>query len=480
MSGRPVARGERGAASPPDRAHSLRARLLWLLFGSVTAVALIQAVTAYRLSLAEADALFDYQMKQMALAVGAGGPLYSPPAGTATEELDFVVQINTPDGALVYRSSRVRVLPVRPVVGYSEERVDGALYRVYTLRSGNWLVRIAQDIEARTAMARQMALKGALPAMVLVPLLLLLVWGVIQRSLAPIERVRRQLSERQASDLSPVSAQGLPAEVQPLAVEINHLFERVSQAFEAQNHFVADAAHELRSPLAALKLQVQNLSRRKDPLKQGYALRRLEQGVDRASRLVEQLLALARHQAAIGDGAPTESLALGPLVAGVITELLPMADARHIDLGLAREDSVTVDAHAEPLRILARNLVENALKYAPDGGTVDVSVLDDAAGGVLVIEDSGPGIDDTERARVFDRFYRVASTGSAAGVEGSGLGLAIVRSIADQYGARVALERSERLGGLRVVVRFARGLPFGQRADREHESACPEESASSA
>jgi two-component system OmpR family sensor kinase len=298
-------------------------------------------------------------------------------------------------------------------------------------------------------MAGTLALRTVGPIVLAAPLLMLVVWWVVSRSLAPVARVRRQVATRQADDLSPLNEADLPEEVRPLVHELNLLFVRLRQAFEAQKHFVADAAHELRSPLAALKLQVQGLQRAADDATRELAVARLAAGIDRATRLVEQMLALARHEASAAAGAQPEAVSLPEVARLAISDTVAAAQSRDIDIGIARADPATVQGQPEALRMLLRNLIDNAVKYTPAGGRVDVGVAAGAGGIEMSVDDSGPGLPDSERERVLDRFYRAGD----GHVPGSGLGLSIVKSIADLHGAAVTLERSP-LGGLRVLVRF--------------------------
>jgi two-component system OmpR family sensor kinase len=280
---------------------------------------------------------------------------------------------------------------------------------------------------------------------------MLVVWWVVSGSLEPVARVRKQVASRQADDLSPVSEAGLPDEVRPLVQELNLLFGRVRTAFDAQQHFVADAAHELRTPLAALKLQVQSLERSDSPEAKRVAVGRLTAGIERATRLVEQLLVLARQEASMAGGAPRQPVDIGGLARRAVADLAGVAQAKGIDLGVQRADAAEVEGQPDALMILLRNLVDNAIKYTPQGGTVDVSVVAEENHGVRVtVEDSGPGIPPAERERVFDRFYRVPGSDAA----GSGLGLAIIKSIAERHDATLALGESKRLGGLEATVTF--------------------------
>jgi two-component system OmpR family sensor kinase len=431
---------------------SLRARLLWFLLAAIVLAAGTQAFVAYRTVLKEADDIFDYHMQQMALSLRAGLPPSAAVGGLGAgeENFEFVVQVWTADGLRIFESAAEAALPQRAVLGFSNVQARGTTYRVFSMQTGALVIQVAQDMAARRHMAGTLALRTVGPIALAAPLLMLVVWWVVSRSLAPVARVRGQVASRQADDLSPVSESGLPEEVRPLVHELNLLFDRVRRAFEAQKHFVADAAHELRSPLAALKLQVQSLQRATDNHTRDLAIGRLAAGIDRATRLVEQMLALARHEASAAAGARLEPVSLQEIARLAVSDAIAAAQARRIDIGMARADPVQVPGQAEALRMLLRNLLDNAVKYTPEGGRVDVGILAEGNGVVLSVDDSGPGLPADERERVLDRFYRSGEPHAP----GSGLGLAIVKSIADLHGATVSLERSEGLGGLRVVLRF--------------------------
>lgn len=451
-------------ADPPPAAHSLRRRLIWFISLAILLAALAQAATAYRGALRQADAMFDEHLQQVARSLQdrrpPGQALFE---GEEQPGFDLYVQIWGPDGTQLYRSSH-SALPPRAILGFSDMRANGNLYRVYSLQTPMHTVQIAQDMGARTARARAMAADAVLPFLLMTPLLMLAVWWVITRSLRPVEAARRQVAARAADDLSPLDTGGLPDEVRPLVDELNLLFGRVHGAFEAQKNFVADAAHELRSPLTALRLQAQALRRLgDDPAAREAAAARLNLGIERAIRLVEQLLVLAREEGAeappaSGAGATAAAsfapLELQEVVRLSVADVLPAAQVRRIDLGLASSQGATVSAQADALRILLRNLLDNAVKYTPAGGRVDIHIGHadgDERRALLVVEDSGPGIAEADRLRVFDRFFRAADTTAEPG---SGLGLAIARTIADRHGASLRLDRSAALGGLRVEVRF--------------------------
>jgi two-component system, OmpR family, sensor kinase len=429
-------------AAEAPAAWSLRRRLLSLVMAAIGLITVLQAATAYRSALREADRMFDYHLEEVARSVHGGVPF--APGDDASE---YSVQVWGPDGTTLYRSNR-QGLPAQAVLGFSDSRVDGVRLRVYTLQTPEHTIQIAQDLDAREARARSLALGAVTPVLLLAPLLMLAVGAVIGGSLAPLARMRRQVATRAARDLSPLSAHGVPAEVQPLVQELNALFARVRDTFEAQQHFVADAAHELRSPLTALKLQLQAAERARDDATRAAALGQLRSGIERSIALVEQLLALARQE---GTAQPAgEPVDLEELARSAVSELLPTAHAKQLDLGLATSEPVQVTSSRESLHLILRNLLDNAVKYTPSGGRIDIALGRDARGAWLAVEDSGPGIPEAERQRVFDRFYRLPGTDAA----GSGLGLAIVKTVAERLGAQVGLDRSAALGGLRVEIRF--------------------------
>jgi two-component system OmpR family sensor kinase len=438
---------------------------------AILLVAVLQALTAYRGALRQADAMFDDHLQQVARSMRDAAPLGLLLAETGEETpFDLYVQIWGLDGTPLFRSNRA-ALPPRAVLGFSDVETNGSRYRVYSLQTAFQTVQIAQDLSARSARAQNLAVKALLPFALLTPLLMLAVWWVINRSLAPIERARRQLALRVADDFSPLLSPDLPDEVQPLVDELNLLFARARDAFDVQKNFVADAAHELRSPLTALKLQAQALRRpQTDPAEREASVVRLNQGIDRAIHLVEQLLTLAREEASAAQTtAGSELVDLQQVIKLAVADVLPQSLNKQIDLGIADDQPLQtffVRGQTEALRMMLRNLLDNAVKYTPEAGRVDVSVLLEpahASGGQsfcsLVIEDSGPGIAPADRSRVFDRFFRASDVLATSNATGSGLGLAIVQIIAARHGATIALAESERLGGLKASLRLVLVAP---------------------
>ncbi len=433
---------------------SLRAKLLVLLTAAVLTAALVQAVAVFRNAMREADAVFDYHLQQIALSLATGElglPGFGPRSG-ARDDLDYVFQVWSPDGQRIY-VSRPRVeLPDQAVLGYATADVNNRKWRVFSMQAGGRTIQVAQPLLSRRALALTFALNSVWPMLLIVPLLLLVVAWVVRRSLGPLRSLSTELENRAATSFDPLDPSAVMQEMQPVVRAMNGLFARTRQAFDAQQMFVADAAHELRSPLAALRLQLQMLDRAPDESARRLAAQRLDAGIDRATHLVEQLLALARADS--GGREPAAATSLADAARQALGDTVDLAQARQVDAGLEQADELTVLAPPQGLRMLARNLVDNAVRYCPRGGRVDVRVRAEAGRALLEVDDSGPGIPASERPRVFDRFYRRAESPPG----GSGLGLAIVKSVAERSHATVDLLDSP-LGGLRVRVSFPVAQP---------------------
>ena len=427
--------------------RSIRGRLLLGLLALVAAVAVFAGAIAYRRVLGESSTLFDYQLRQMALSLrdqAASGALVLP---AHPADSDFVIQIWNPLGQSLYHSRPGP--PLLAVLGYADVTLSGERWRVYSTLTPEAVIQVAQPWAVRQVLARSAALRVVIPLLLLLPLMALATTWIVGRGLAPLKRLAAEVQRRDIHSLSPIESPQLPEESRPLVEELNRLLARLSQAFDAQRAFVADAAHELRSPLTALSLQLQLLERAPDEAARGAARAKLAAAVERAIHLVGQLLTLARNEpeAAALELAPTS---LDAAVRDAISDVGALAAARGIELTLDLSTPVTVRGNADALRVLARNLIDNAVRYTPARGTVQVRVAALPAGdAVLIVQDSGPGIPVEERSRAFDRFYRRAGAGEG----GTGLGLAIVKAIADRHLARVALEQAAPRG-LIVTVAF--------------------------
>ena len=433
--------------------NSLRARLLLLLFSSVLITACIQSFIAYRTSLDETNEIFDYQMQQMALSLRSGLNIDGYNTGFRQDEdegFEFIVQVSASDGKVLFQSSSSTPLPKRDGTGFNLFDARGTTYKLYSLRYGNHLIQIAQDRAARRSLARNLAFRTTVPIIIMVTLLLFMVWWVVTSSLAPVNRVQQQIATRKAESLDEVDTTGLPNEVRPLVEELNLLLRRMRHAFDAQKNFVADAAHELRSPLAALKLQVEQLRRSNNDKDREVAVQRLGSGIDRATRLMEQLMVLARQQANADLHSEARPVEINRLCLLAFNDVYPLAQQKHMDMGLMQSDECYVMGQEEALRIMLRNILDNSIKYSPERSKIDFRVEPSARSVRLVIEDDGPGIPQSDLERVMDRFYRIPGNP----VSGSGLGLSIVQAIADLHAAKIELVKSAALGGLQVTVTF--------------------------
>jgi two-component system OmpR family sensor kinase/two-component system sensor histidine kinase QseC len=319
------------------------------------------------------------------------------------------------------------------------------------MQTPNGVIQIAQPNRVREGLARAAAERVVIPLILLLPIMVLAVAWIVSRGLAPLRLVTAEVQRRDVDSLRPLGTEHLPREIEPLVGELNRLLERLGQAFNTQRAFIADAAHELRSPLTALRLQLQLLDRAPDAPARAEARGRLGAAIERAIHLVEQLLTLARSDPK-ESGVALDSTDLKAAAAQGITDTHDLAVARGIDLSLEAAPDVAVRGDPEALRTLVRNLVDNAVRYTPPGGTVQINCRTTPEGAELTVADTGPGIPAHERARVFDRFYRRATAQEG----GTGLGLAIVKAIAERHGALVSLDEAPG-GGLRVTVRFPKG-----------------------
>ena len=430
--------------------NSIRVRLLLSLLAMLAAAALVMGWFTYRNVLAETEALFDYQLRQMALSLRDQGEIAPGQANALNDEqLDFVVQIWTVDGRSIYASREHSTLPERALLGLADINVQGKTWRTFGVATPTRVIQVAQPRQIRQRLAADAALRSVAPLLFIAPLLALVIWWLAALTLAPLRRVAADVRERDEHSLQPLPGEGLPDEVAPLVQALNALLQRLGASLNTQRAFVADAAHELRSPLTALKLQLQLLQRAPDEAARGAAIGALGEGITRAARLVEQLLALARSEPGARPPAAAR-IDLSELVRQAVADTLPLAQSRGTALALFADAPVPVNGDAAALTALVRNLADNAVRYSPPNAQVELRVLMQDGVPTLQVDDNGPGIPAEDHERVFDRFYR-----RAGGDEpGSGLGLAIVRSVAEQHGARVALA-SSRLGGLQVTVSFA-------------------------
>ena len=302
------------------------------------------------------------------------------------------------------------------------------------------LIEVGETLEKRSQLSNKIIASVILPQFVIIPLAVILVWFGLSQGLRPLTRLRERIEARREADLSPIALRRVPEELRPLTEAFNSMLARMQRNVEAQRRFVADAAHQMRTPLTGLKTQAQVAMRETDPAELRHALRQISIGVDRASHLVNQLLSLARAEASESSQQVLVPINLDQLLHEIVETWVVQALDRSIDLGYEPAGEVNILGNSFLLREMINNLIDNALRYTPEGGRVTCRVVEQGDFALLEIEDSGIGISDQETLLVFDRFYRVDDTGA----EGSGLGLAIVREIAELHRAAASLRPNTR------------------------------------
>jgi two-component system OmpR family sensor kinase len=444
------------------RQPSIRRHLMVWVLGTLCVGTPILVFAAYMLTLGEIDEVLDDGLRQTALLLADRDLVGALPvhpvnalAQAADTESKLVAIARRQDGSLLFTSEPSMNLRFAFLAGASLQRALDADWHVFTVVQPGRVVQVAQPVSVRRELAAESASQLLLPVLGLVVLIGGMLVLALRRGLLPLSATTEALSVRSANSLSPLALEDVPNELLPMVRTLNDLLARLAAAFEAQRHFVADAAHELRSPVTALQLQLQVLERSGDPSQRQLVMHELAAGMARTRRLIEQLLYLSR---AAADESTGETFARGPLrlgdvARGVVACWSAEAERRGIDLGADEQMVVTVEANEGQLEVLLGNLVENALRYTGRDGVVDVVATEIDGAPALRVIDDGPGIEPAERERVFDRFYR--SPDAVASVEhGSGLGLTIVKAIADRNGATVSLHSGHNGAGLEVRVVF--------------------------
>lgn len=435
--------------------RSLRVQLLVGLIALYAASAALTVFLNYRQYESNISASWDGEMRT--LAVSYAGRLIGGDTVPPFRRLDDysvqhhgaqIVQFWRADGRLTATSWPIAGLGLQPDEGFRTVRLDGRRWRVFTMHSTPLRVQIVTSDDFRQRVIWDITRNSAKPILYLAPISIALLWLVVYAALRPMTRLVRALSEQNERNLAELSPRRVPRELLPLIDSMNGLLRRMRNAFDSQRRFVADAAHELRTPITAVKLQIENLRGNVGPTAAGE-LQELEAGVERLHRIVRQLLQLARQEA-MPEESCAESVDIGAVAKDSVQSLVPLAETRAIDLGLGEVQPVTARLDAGQLRIVLDNLLDNAVRYTPAGGRVDVSVCE--AEGMIVIEvsDTGPGIPAADLERVFSRFYRVRATDA----EGSGLGLAIARAAAARCRSSIELCNRSPAAGLTARVRI--------------------------
>jgi two-component system, OmpR family, sensor kinase len=311
-------------------------------------------------------------------------------------------------------------------------------------------VMVGQPTSVRDEIATASALHTIVPIALLIPFMLLLIAVLVRQALHPVAVIAGKLDARRADDLDELALGDVPTELQPFAASINRLLRRIHVMVERQRRFMADAAHEMRTPVTALTLQAENLNQAELSQESAVRLDALKQGARRTKLLLEQLLTFARQD--FDPAGPAATADLDRCARDVVADLLPEAMEKGIDLGFDEIQPCRVAAEPLMIQILVRNIIDNALRHTPRGGKIDISVRSDKEGAILAIEDTGSGIPPEDLDRIFEPFFR----GSRHLGDGSGLGLSIVKRIVDNLGGTVTVQNVASAGatGLRATVRF--------------------------
>ncbi|MEO6975507.1 MAG: ATP-binding protein [Gallionella sp.] len=428
-------------------------RHLSLVSGSVILLAgLVAAAASFSLAYSDARELQDDMLLQIAKL--SGGRTTPPMASDSQQQASDIDGITDPETLV-----SIFHLPSHNSPAWLNRNLSPGFH---TLDSGSTELRVfvseeeegkrtivSQPTEVRDEIAINSALRTLIPLLLLLPILVWLIIYIVRRELAPIMRLSKRLDEQPVERPQSIPDEGLPREITPFVHAINRLLERVNLLMSQQRRFIADAAHELRSPLTALSLQVQNLKRADSLETVRERIAPLQEGIGRATLLTGQLLSLARTQSA--ENAILQ-VNVSAMARELIADYLPLAETKRIDLGIEEVTAVSLYADPESLRMIIKNALENAIKYTPAGGKVTLRLLTENDDAVIEVVDNGPGILVTERERVFDPFYRTQDTH----VAGSGLGLAIAREAAVRLGGTLSLHDVQEGNGLVVRYRQAR------------------------
>lgn len=442
---------------------SIRVFLTLTLIAIIVLVSFLSSLRGYRQSMVEAETLFDMQLQEHAkllslITINRGqvveGLLLPRQMDAQLSAQSLIAyQVFDNEDNLLLRSVAAPNTPMSPrEIGYSDRNFNGYRWRVLVVwdqYDGHW-VMVAQRLDVRYELAESVILEAVVPTVLGVPLAALLIWFIVGYGLRPIQQLAREVRSREVSDLSPVRLDNVPRELTPLTVSTNDLLRRLQSSFNREKRFAADAAHELRTPISILKVQVHNLLAELET--PNATAEELQQGIDAMGHLVEQILVLNRTapDQYMVQFVPVDLYALAQDVISSEYEKILERD-QHFDLEGGRS---LVAGDATALRSLMLNLIGNASKYSPLGAHIRMRVKTDRKDVILQVEDSGPGIPESYRERVFDRFYRLDGDRHASGVSGSGLGLAIVKHIVEMHGAHIQLSQSRELGGLCVTILF--------------------------
>jgi len=365
-------------------------------------------------------------------------------------ELKIAHQVWDTYGNLLIRSANAPLQPMSPLEsGYTNQVFNGKKWRTFSLWDTHHEFHIitAESEDVRNELVDKITRQMTWPFLLLLPMLGGLVWYFVGRGLRPLERIASDIAARESEQLHALAFEHIPAEIQPLVDELNHLFESLRLSFDKERQFTSDAAHELRTPLAALKVHLQLIQSSDNDADKQAALKAISQGVERASHLVDQLLGLARlDPQAIRATQKITQLNLHELCVNQVAEIYPLANSKNQNISLQGKENIMIQGYIYPLEAMMRNLLSNAVTYTPQGGDIMLELSANAGQVDIWLHDSGPGIPPEQRSDVLRRFRKVDGNMHT----GSGIGLSIVRRVAELHDMQVELLESPVLGGLCV------------------------------
>ena len=416
---------------------SIRSRIVFTLVAALAVAGFVASMATYYSTRLELSTIFDDQLKQTALEIVERHKTDVSDVYVIGQTSQFQVLIQVYDSRdnQLYLSQKRSPLPISEKTGFSTiETASGDEWRQYVTTVGTQIIQVAQPVSVRSEIAVNASMRILQPTLIMMLFLAIAIWFVIVQALQSLNKTARAVSQRSPSALEPIPTEGLPFEVKSLVSSINRLMERLSDSLSAQQRFASDAAHELRTPLAAITLQAQLLSRSKTPEDKAKYISRLQQGVARATRLVEQLLTIARLDPD-STQRPLQEVNIDALAHAVVEDLNSVAQAKSITLTAQTLPTLAMGL-PDALRLMITNLTDNAIRYTPEGGRIEIAVQPVGRTVRIVVTDNGPGIAPEERQRVFERFYRALGTK----VSGTGLGLAIVSRIVQMHHGSIHVE----------------------------------------
>lgn len=442
---------------------SIRRYLLLSLILALVAGSLLVTVFTYFNAADEIDELYDKSMEEIATTLqsqleplrlheykvkGAVGPSLR---ANIKEEQDVLIQIWSRNKESIYTSHRAIKLPLQDGHGLLTSEFEGRQWRNYIAETPHFIIQVSQPQKARNAFIREMATHLLYPLAALIPVTGLFIWLAVGRSLAPLDLIADAIKQRSATSLAPLPEEGVPLEIRPMVQELNELLMRLKTSLDSQKRFTADAAHELRTPLTALQLQLGILSRAGEASERKEAIGKLQGGIDRAVHVVQQLLTLARLEPESVEH-PHTTVNLALIARNVIEHYTEQALQKNIALSDSGIETARLSGSEDTLRILIENIVDNALRYTPQGGKVDVLTYSTKDQAIIEVRDNGIGIPEQERDRIFERFHRIIGTDS----DGTGLGLSIAKNIVEQHGGTIAVSSGIEGKGSSFTIRFPR------------------------